>query len=246
MLRYAASKKKLLQLPQNIEDKGGDLGPLTELDIYVDQALYKVVHDKFPDDGWISEESPKEARGSRFWIIDPVDGTREIVAGIPEWAVSVGLWEDGKPLYGWLYNAQHNVVWHGGPGIGAWAGSDKVSVKKGNALDSLLVGVSRTDLNKGRVPDIEPRPKGIGSIAYKLGLVGIGDIDATISVTPKNIWDIAGGIPIIFGAGGDVIEFKSGKRMDHLADIHALQEGGLVAGHPDWVQDLRTLYTKAP
>lgn len=233
---------RLLQLPKLVEDKGGDLGPLTDLDTYVDRALSAAIHTAFRDDGWISEESPHQSSNGRYWIVDPVDGTREIVAGIPEWAVSVGLWQDGRPLYGWLYNAQRGQVWHGGPGLGAWADDRPVSVTIPKNPAAALVGISRTDIKKGLVPKVEPEPKAIGSIAFKLGLVAIGELDATVSVTPKNIWDIAGGIAIVLGAGGAVIQFSDGKPMNCIDDIHALQEGGLVAAHPSAVEAIRKLY----
>ncbi len=235
-------RDKLLGLPKQVEDKGGDLGPLTELDLFVDGELYKLVHDKFPEDGWISEESPRESGNGRYWIIDPIDGTREIVAGIPEWVVSVGLWENNRPLYGWLYNGPTDTVWHGGPGIGCWANDQDCTVANVDNLQDIVCGVSRTDIKKGRVPETDPAPEPIGSIAYKLGLVAAGTIHATVSVTPKNIWDIAGGIALVLGAGGTVIQFSDGKPMDHIEDIKALQEGGLVACHPDWAEELRKLY----
>lgn len=235
-------KSRLLELPRQVEEKAGDLGPLTDLDLYVDRELYSVLHEAFPGDGWISEESPRQSGNGRYWIVDPVDGTREIVAGIPEWAVSVGLWQDGRPLYGWLYNAQRDRVWHGGPGIGAWADDAPLRVTRPGDATKAVVGISRTDIKKGLVPKVEPEPKAIGSIAFKLGLVGVGELDATVSVTPKNIWDIAGGIPIVLGAGGAVIQYSDGRPMTEIADIHALQEGGLVAAHPAIVEAVRARY----
>lgn len=237
-------KQQLLQLPKQVQDKGGNLGPLTDLDRYVDQELYRVVQQQFPGDGWLSEESPREGGNGRLWIIDPVDGTREIVAGIPEWAISVGLWENGKLLYGWLYNAMRDILWQGGPGLGAWANQSLVQVKEPGLVNQLRIGISRTDIKKGLVPNVEPAPVAIGSIAYKLGLVAAGEIDATVSVTPKNSWDIAGGIAIVLGAGGSVIEYKSGASLTTLPDPHSLQEGGLVAGHPAAVEKIRALYSK--
>ncbi|RMF14959.1 MAG: 3'(2'),5'-bisphosphate nucleotidase CysQ [Candidatus Dadabacteria bacterium] len=233
---------RLLELPQQVQEKEGDLGPLTELDLYVDRTLSALLLEHFPDDGWISEESPRRTRDGRYWIVDPVDGTREVVAGIPEWAVSVGLWENGEARYGWLFNAQRDLVWHGGPGIGAWRDDTPIQVTRPASPDQARVAVSRTDTKKGLIPSVEPEPIAVGSIAYKLGLVAAGEIDATVSVTPKNIWDIAGGIPIVLGAGGAVIEYRSGASMAALDIDPPLQEGGLVAAHPDLVEQIRERY----
>lgn len=234
-------RDRLLTLPQRVADKGGDQGPLTELDLAMDSGLSAALLSAFPDDAWISEESPERRGGRRTWIVDPIDGTRECVAGIPEWAVSVGLWQNGKPLAGWIYNPPSDRLWFGGPGFGTTENGSPVRVRQPNALVSAVVGVSRTDLAKGRIPPVEPAPKGIGSIAYKLGLVAGGHLDATVSVTPKNIWDIAGGIPLVLGAGGAVIRFDDGGPLDEWAG-GGLIEGGLVAGHPDWTPALRDLY----
>lgn len=236
---------RLRELPREVADKGGDLGPLTDLDRYVDARLHDSLHAAFPADGWISEESPGRAGGERQWIVDPIDGTREIVAGIPEWAVSVGLWTRGEPSYGWLYNASRDVLWHGGPGLGAWAEGDTrraVRVREPGPLEALAIAVSRSDLRRGLVPQVNPAPLPIGSIAYKLGLVAAGEIDATVSVTPKNPWDIAGGIPIVIGAGGKVVRLSDGAALTPM-DTHALQEGGLVAAHPGIIDEIRRRYS---
>lgn len=234
----------LLAVPAKVRDKGGDRGPLTEMDERMDRELYAAVHARYPDDGWISEESPHQAASGRYWVIDPIDGTRELVAGIPEWVVSVGLYEAGRPLYGWLYHPPSDTLWHGGPGIGAWANDTPVRVAAPTTLREAVVGVSRTDTQKGIIPPLEPAPKGIGSIAYKLGLVGAGAIHATVSITPKNVWDIAGGIAIVLGAGGTVVRFDSGDPIRTL-DMHTKLDGGLVAAHPEWAEPLRRLYADA-
>jgi myo-inositol-1(or 4)-monophosphatase len=234
-------RARLLALPKEVADKGGDKGPLTELDLAMDAELSAKLLAAFPADAWISEESPERPGGRRTWIVDPIDGTRECVAGIPEWAVSVGLWQDGRPLAGWIYSPPSDRLWFGGPGFGATENGTPVQVRRAAALGDAVVGVSRTDLTKGRIPPVEPAPAGIGSIAYKLGLVAAGQIDATVSVTPKNIWDIAGGIPLVLGAGGAVIRFDDGAPLDEWTG-GGLIEGGLVAGHPDWAEALRDLY----
>ena len=76
--------------------EGGD--PVTEADLAVNSILRQVLPE--PGDGWLSEETADgvdRLACSRVWIVDPVDGTREFIAGIPEWCMSIGLVEDGRP-----------------------------------------------------------------------------------------------------------------------------------------------------
>lgn len=78
---------------------------LTEADKAADRVLREVL----PRDGegWLSEESvddPVRLRCSRVWVVDPIDGTREFVQGLPEWCISIGLVEEGVAVAGGIYN----------------------------------------------------------------------------------------------------------------------------------------------
>ena len=78
---------------------GGD--PVTEADIAIDAALKS--HLLEPGEGWLSEETADDSSRldhSRVWVVDPLDGTREFVDGIPEWCVSIAMVEDGEPVAG--------------------------------------------------------------------------------------------------------------------------------------------------
>ena len=82
---------------------GGD--PVTEADEKVDELLRELLPE--PGDGWLSEEtvdSPARLEAWRVWVVDPLDGTREFVEGIPEWCVSIGLVEDGVAVAGGIAN----------------------------------------------------------------------------------------------------------------------------------------------
>ena len=79
--------------------------PVTEADRALDAALRKEL--LRADEGWLSEESvddPVRLKRSRVWVVDPLDGTREFVEGIPEFCVSIGYVENGNPVAGGIYN----------------------------------------------------------------------------------------------------------------------------------------------
>ena len=78
---------------------GGD--PVTEADMAVNEALERILPRE--GEGWLSEETvddPARLDCRRVWVVDPIDGTREFIHGIPEWCVSIGLVEDGQPVAG--------------------------------------------------------------------------------------------------------------------------------------------------
>src|SRR5215813_496503 len=93
--------------------------PVTEADRALDQVLHKeLLRD---GEGWLSEESSDDQSRlfkSRVWVVDPLDGTREFVEGIPEFCVSIAMVERGKPVAGGIYNPATNETFLGSVGSG--------------------------------------------------------------------------------------------------------------------------------
>ena len=84
-----------------------DHSPVTTADLAVNDILQKSLMTNFPNDGWMSEESPdnpERLKRSRVWIIDPIDGTSYFVKGIPQYSISVALVENQQPILGVVYN----------------------------------------------------------------------------------------------------------------------------------------------
>jgi myo-inositol-1(or 4)-monophosphatase len=178
---------------------------LTEADLLANQILQARLLKAFPDDGWLSEESVDHAsrlNKRRVWVIDPIDGTREYIAGIAEYAVSAALVEDGQPVMACVFNPETNEMFSAVLGAGAYLNGKRVHCRSACA-DKLLLLASRSESIRGewerfRAHDV----KIVGSIAYKLGLVAAGFADATFSLGPKNEWDIAAGVLLVKEAGG--------------------------------------------
>jgi len=183
--------------------KSGD-DPLTQADLMVDEVLRAALPRK--GEGWLSEEtvdSTDRLGKSRVWIVDPIDGTREFVQGLPEWCVSIGLIEDGVPVAGGIHNPATGERVIGATGIGiTYDGRGRVL--GGTSLSNATVGASRSELKRGEwdrfavsVFNIVPK----GSVAYKLALVAAGRLDATWTLCPKNEWDLAAGAALLEAAG---------------------------------------------
>jgi myo-inositol-1(or 4)-monophosphatase len=196
--------------PGEIESrsKQGD-DPVTEADTTVDTLLRELL----PRDGegWLSEETRDDLsrlEKRRVWVVDPLDGTREFVTGIPEWCVSVALVVDGEPLAGGICNPVTGETVVGARGLGVTLNGRPARVSDRPALAGATVVASRSEVKRGewqgyREDLFTIRPT--GSVAYKLGLVAAGLVDATWTLTPKHEWDVAAGVALVLAAGGAVV-----------------------------------------
>lgn len=190
---------------------GGD--PVTEADEKVDAALRELL----PDGGeaWLSEETADggdRLRYERVWIVDPLDGTREFIQGIPEWCVSIALVEDGVAVAGGIVNLVMDQRVVGAVESGVTLNGSATRVRPIERLEGVEVLASRSEVRRGewdhyREGPIEVRP--MGSVAYKMALVAAGLADATWTLTPKNEWDVAAGTALVTAAGG-VVTYPDG------------------------------------
>jgi myo-inositol-1(or 4)-monophosphatase len=189
------------------EYKAG-LDPVTEADRAVDAVLRQnLLRD---GEGWLSEESVDDASRldkSRVWVVDPLDGTREFVQGIPEFCVSIGFVENGRPVAGGICNPVTNETIIGAVDCGILYNGQPAKPSLRTALQGSLILASRSEVKRGEWQqfmggDYQIRP--MGSVAYKLGLVAAGKADITFTLTPKNEWDVAAGAALVESAGGFV------------------------------------------
>ena len=188
--------------------KQGD-DPLTAADLAVDEALRNAL----PRDGegWLSEETaddPSRLECSRVWIVDPIDGTREFVMGIPEWCVSIALVIDGTPVAGGILSVANDQLIVGSVEDGVSLNGEPVSCTARTDIRGALVLGSRSEVKRGEWNPFFATPvavRNMGSVAYKLGLVAAGLADATWTLVPKNEWDVAGGAALVKAAGGEVM-----------------------------------------
>src|ERR1700685_3972011 len=193
-----------------VDFKSGD-DPITEADRVSNRVLYNtLVRD---GDGWLSEESvddPSRLQKKRVWIVDPLDGTREFAAGIPEWCISVGLVENGHAIAGGIRNPATGETFLGSLGTGLIYNGSTALCSQTKCLSSATILASRTEVKRGEWKQFENCPfavKAVGSVAYKLALVAAGVADATWTLCPKHEWDVAAGGGFVKTAG----EFGHGR-----------------------------------
>lgn len=188
--------------------KVGD-DPVTEADTLVDELLKRLL--PRGDEGWLSEETHDDRSRlgcRRVWVVDPLDGTREFVQGIPEWSVSVALVEDGQPVAGGICNPARGETFLGGRGHGVTLNGAPVRVSGRAGLGGGEVLASRSEVGRGQWSRFEGRPYTVvamGSVAYKLARVAAGLADATWTLVPKHEWDVAAGVALVLAAGGAIV-----------------------------------------
>jgi myo-inositol-1(or 4)-monophosphatase len=182
--------------------------PVTEADRAVDAALRQIL--LRDGEGWLSEESvddPIRLQASRVWVVDPLDGTREFVKGIPEFCVSVGFVEDGHPVAGGIYNPATKETFLGSIDSGVLYNGKPAQPSQRKTLNGAIVLASRSEVKRGEwksFDDANLTIRPMGSVAYKLALVSAGLADVTFTLTPKNEWDVVAGAALVQSAGGFV------------------------------------------
>lgn len=193
---------------------GGD--PVTEADRRVDEVLRELLPTS--GEGWLSEETVDDhvrLDKRRAWVVDPLDGTKEFVQGIPEWSVSIGLVEDGQPVAGGVLNPATGQLVLGAIGHGVTLNGSEARVSDRSELKGAVVLASNSEIKRGewdRFQDQGIIVRPCGSVAYKLAMVAAGQVDATWTLVPKNEWDVVAGVALVRAAGGVVEALEEPER----------------------------------
>ena len=220
--------------------QGGD--PVTEADKAVDTALRKLLPQS--GEGWLSEETVDDLTRldkQYVWIVDPLDGTKEFIAGIPEWCVSIAYAEAGSIVAAGICNPVTKQVFLASKELGTTLNGNPVRVSTRKALAGARILASRSEVKRGDWQRFAGEPFIVvptGSVAYKLALVAAGEADAIISLAPKNEWDIAAGILLVEAAGGRVATLDD--KPFTFNQEHTLVNG-VVAANPHLSRQIHML-----
>lgn len=251
----AATAASRLQAGVASRDKP-DGSPVTDGDLAADLAIRTVISERRPGDAIFSEErtdDPSRLGARRVWIIDPIDGTREYLAGRPDWAVQVALAIDGHLALGVLAMPGLGVTALGVPGMGAWQIIDDrrepLCCAEGNA-DMLVASSSRRNrsgLEKVQAALPEFTTRHIHSIGVKAWAIINGDAALYVHTKLLAEWDAAAPAALLLAAGGRAtdlagaaLRFNSvsgrcpgvvfSRRHDHDSLIARLAAGGVEVG----------------
>ena len=190
-----------------------DQSPVTAADKAANAAILARLRAAFPDDGFLSEESPDD--GSRFskrrvWIIDPLDGTRDFIAKTGDFCVLIGLAVDGQAVLGVVYQPVRDALYFARRGGGAFMEANgatrPIGASRREELSELRVGISRLNPDEGlgkclAAAGLAPRAVSMGASAKHVALAR-GDLDAVLNLSPaEQEWDTCAPEVILSEAG---------------------------------------------
>ncbi len=197
----------------------GGFDPVTEADREAEQALRGLIRSEYPDHGILGEEFGAENTDSNhIWVIDPIDGTRSFISGIPLWGTLVGLTENGdaiagmmaQPFIGELFYAIAGQAHYEGPG-----GNRRLLTSGTVSLvDATLCTTTPALFLDGRRQAYDGLERAVrlpryGTDCYAYAMLAAGHVDLVVEVGLQS-YDIVALIPIIEAAGGRITDWNGG------------------------------------
>jgi myo-inositol-1(or 4)-monophosphatase len=204
-----------------IENKAGPgkFDPVTAADRAAETAMRTLIRESFPDHGIIGEEFGDERTDAEYcWVLDPIDGTKSFISGMPAWGTLIALMRAGEPVYGMMhqpftrerFTGDGHAARYRGP-----AGERALRARRGAVLgDAILMTTSPLLMNEkdraafGKV-EAAARLSRYGGDCYAYCMLAAGHVDLVIETELKP-YDILPLMPIIAGAGGVVTSWEGG------------------------------------
>lgn len=228
-------------LVENVHEKGR-ADYVTKVDVSVQQFLQRELKKRYPEIGFIGEEQERFAPdpGGAYWILDPIDGTTNLIHHYQMSAVSLGLYEDGEMLLGIVYNPFSKEVFSAGKGKGAFLNGERIQTAGTPDLAHGLVSYGSSPYEKERAHELFVLYERIfrecadfrrcGSAALDLCYVACGRQDVYLERNLKP-WDYAAGGLLVTEAGGCISGWAQGKGLPWIenADVLAANSRTLQA-----------------
>lgn len=219
------------------EDKshGGVLDPVTEADKAAEVVIRRMIKSHFPTHGIHGEEFGIEQSGAELsWIIDPIDGTRAFIAGLPVWGTLIGLARTGAPSLGLMdqpftgerfWGDGRKSHWRGPTGERALLTRETATLANATLMTTTPKLFKGAESEKYEALEREVKLARYGCDCYAYAMIAAGHVDCVIETGLKTV-DILPLIPIIEGAGGIVTDWEGNALRDAgNASIRALACG---------------------
>lgn len=198
----------------------GDRSPVTKVDRQCEERVREILLQGFPSDGFLGEETGEaSSRSGRRWIVDPLDGTRPYIRGIPTFSVLIALEEDGVPVLGVMRLPGLGETYWAVKGGGAYLNGTAIRVSKvddlAKAMGSALGFVEKADTAEGKklLSFMRRLDYCYGFMdAYTYGSVACGRLDLSVNLLDKP-WDCAAAACIVREAGGRFSDIRGEKTV---------------------------------
>lgn len=200
------------------EDKGagGAFDPVTEADRAAEAAIRRLIAARYPDHGVIGEEYGEDRPDAEHvWVLDPIDGTRAFIAGLPVWTCLIALRHAGRPRIGAIAQPYLDEIFLGGPsGARLLKGGTETALRTRSCagLDQALIATTDPDLFTPTEREAWTRVRSaarlarLGCDAYAYAMVAAGNIDLVAESCLK-VWDWSALVPVVEAAGGQVTDW---------------------------------------
>jgi myo-inositol-1(or 4)-monophosphatase len=178
--------------------------PVSEVDLAVDALLRQRLAAAGLASGWLSEETeddPARLSADHVWIVDPIDGTRGFLAGLPDWTISVALAAAGRPILAALYAPVTDELFLAAAGGGATRNGQPIAASAGRSLAGARVAGPDRRLGRLAPFGIVAEPK-VHSLALRIARVAHGTLDIALAGPNSHDWDLAAADLLVHEAGG--------------------------------------------
>jgi histidinol-phosphatase len=197
-------------------DTKPDSSPVSDADTAVEAAVRRRLGQARPGDAILGEEEGTSGSGERRWLLDPIDGTRNYVRGIPIWATLIALEVAGRPEVGVVSAPALGRRWWAARGTGAFADSGPIRVSRVSRLaDAYISTTDWTEVPPGAYEALARAAwtnRALGDF-WSHVLVAEGSIDVAVE-KPVERWDLAAPLVIVEEAGGRLTDMEGRPRID--------------------------------
>ena len=210
---------------------------VTTADLAADARIKATILHYFPDDAWLSEEtidSPKRLENSRVWIVDPLDGTHQFMAGSPDFTVCIALVENGEPRVGVVLRPIDSEMYFAVKNEGAFLNEKRIYCSAETVLSQAVIVTNDDEPTLPEIAEINRQVQRVdqfGSSAYKIIRVAAGEAELYLSSELKKEWDICAADLILSEAGGRLTDWN-GNLVKYNQPVPNIPSGIIVTNGP--------------